>query len=37
MPATSLPIGLQIVANDEATAIWVALELERRMRLRTKV
>jgi Asp-tRNA(Asn)/Glu-tRNA(Gln) amidotransferase A subunit family amidase len=36
MPGTRLPIGLQIVANDEATAIAVALELERRMRVRTR-
>ena len=36
IPATRLPIGLQIVANDEATAISVALELERRMRVRTR-
>jgi aspartyl-tRNA(Asn)/glutamyl-tRNA(Gln) amidotransferase subunit A len=36
MPGTRLPIGLQIAANDEATAISVALELERRMRVRTR-
>jgi aspartyl-tRNA(Asn)/glutamyl-tRNA(Gln) amidotransferase subunit A len=36
IPGTPLPVGLQLVANDEATAIWVALELERRMRTRTK-
>ena len=32
LPGTRLPIGLQIVANDEATAIAVALRLERRLR-----
>jgi len=32
IPGTRLPIGLQIAANDEATAIRVALRLERRLR-----
>lgn len=32
IPRTRLPIGLQIAANDEATAISVALHLEREMR-----
>ncbi len=32
IPGTRLPIGLQIAANDEATAIAVALRLERRLR-----
>jgi Asp-tRNA(Asn)/Glu-tRNA(Gln) amidotransferase A subunit family amidase len=32
IPGTALPIGLQIAANDEATAISVALRLERRLR-----
>lgn len=36
IPGTRLPVGLQIVANDEATALWVALQLERRARVRTK-
>ena len=32
IPGTRLPVGLQIAANDEATAISVALRLERRLR-----
>jgi aspartyl-tRNA(Asn)/glutamyl-tRNA(Gln) amidotransferase subunit A len=32
IPGGQLPIGLQIAANDEATAIAVALRLERRLR-----
>jgi aspartyl-tRNA(Asn)/glutamyl-tRNA(Gln) amidotransferase subunit A len=32
IPGTRLPIGLQIAANDEATAVEVALRLERRLR-----
>jgi len=32
IPGTRLPIGLQIVSNDPATAISVALRLERRLR-----
>jgi aspartyl-tRNA(Asn)/glutamyl-tRNA(Gln) amidotransferase subunit A len=32
IPGGRLPIGLQIAANDEATAIAVALRLERRLR-----
>jgi aspartyl-tRNA(Asn)/glutamyl-tRNA(Gln) amidotransferase subunit A len=32
IPGGPLPIGLQIAANDEATAISVALRLERRLR-----
>jgi Asp-tRNA(Asn)/Glu-tRNA(Gln) amidotransferase A subunit family amidase len=32
IPGTRLPIGLQIAANDEATAVAVALRLERRLR-----
>ena len=32
IPGTAVPIGLQIAANDDATATSVALELERRMR-----
>jgi Asp-tRNA(Asn)/Glu-tRNA(Gln) amidotransferase A subunit family amidase len=32
IPRTRLPIGLQIAANDEATAIRIALRLERRFR-----
>jgi aspartyl-tRNA(Asn)/glutamyl-tRNA(Gln) amidotransferase subunit A len=32
LPGTRLPIGLQIAANDESTAVAVALRLERRLR-----
>ncbi len=32
IPGTRLPIGLQIAANDEASAVAVALRLERRLR-----
>jgi Asp-tRNA(Asn)/Glu-tRNA(Gln) amidotransferase A subunit family amidase len=32
IPGTAVPIGLQVAANDDATATSVALELERRMR-----
>jgi Asp-tRNA(Asn)/Glu-tRNA(Gln) amidotransferase A subunit family amidase len=34
LPGTALPIGLQIASNDHATALRVALVLERRLRLR---
>jgi Asp-tRNA(Asn)/Glu-tRNA(Gln) amidotransferase A subunit family amidase len=34
IPGTQLPIGLQIAANDEATAVSVALRLERKLRTR---
>jgi Asp-tRNA(Asn)/Glu-tRNA(Gln) amidotransferase A subunit family amidase len=31
IPGTRLPIGLQIAANDEASAISVALRIEREL------
>jgi Asp-tRNA(Asn)/Glu-tRNA(Gln) amidotransferase A subunit family amidase len=34
LPGTTLPIGLQIASNDHASALRVALVLERRLRLR---
>jgi aspartyl-tRNA(Asn)/glutamyl-tRNA(Gln) amidotransferase subunit A len=36
LPGTALPTALQIAANDEATAIAVALRLERRLAVRTR-